>query len=876
MDRFRQLLNACENGETHVVQNLLEQGVVQVDDVDEDETTALQMAAANGQEQVVRLLLMKGAALDKANMAGWTPLMQSCRHGHTNVVALLLQNKADINALNRLGASALTIASRGGHLQIVRLLLDSGAESNRQGKDCEITPLMSAAQNGHDSVLRLLLDRGYEVNYQTPSNGLTPLMAAAQNGHMTTAQVLIERGGDPNLTDINNRTALEIATIRGKREVRGYLDRKTTNKPKISPEEVKPDIIDAAKHGDLERINKIVKEDRMQVNACSPQDGATPLMFAAMMGRLDIVRYLVDKGCDINMQDTISGWTALMQATYHGQKSVALFLVNDAKAEVTLQAKNGCTAFDMASLLDDVDTELLRLLAEKTMKVNQRQGKGKKPLVKQNGSTPDYSDDDDPSRNGLKAWWSRMSNRFRNLKLGRTNGSPHFATVHFTYDSEQEHQKLPDIPIVDQRLPAAPIQSQQIIDFNSYETMLQETKRSATMCTQDSSPAHSNTCETLKPVVPPFLPPPTFGLDTSDASHRRPCSGRRTAPVSPVLTNSNLSSGRWVAGPSKFVHNRSMGNLSVHQVNSQSPAALPTYLPPASSLGVSGTASSSNPSISGYKKCFQPSTPSTNYSNITSVVSSSVDTPGATVAPSYAVGTRLGIGAGGGSLVASPSSRTGTGSVVGGSVGTPEHVGSESNLLGTVDYHQLDLNLIWSKYVSNRPTYTPTQRLYSNKLPVGLSALRNASNTTSPDSSTSGSSSMTPHRSSHGRSTSTLTPSASPTPGKTEEEACADYDKKNVGSEDEISGILRKLSLERYHPIFEEQEVDMEAFLTLTDRDLKELGISHNESRRQILAAITELETGKGRERQQFHETLASFQKARNLSETGNIHPLKY
>lgn len=121
MDRFRQLLNACENGETHVVQNLLEQGVVQVDDVDEDETTALQMAAANGQEQVVRLLLMKGAALDKANMAGWTPLMQSCRHGHTNVVALLLQNKADINALNRLGASALTIASRGGHLQIVRL-----------------------------------------------------------------------------------------------------------------------------------------------------------------------------------------------------------------------------------------------------------------------------------------------------------------------------------------------------------------------------------------------------------------------------------------------------------------------------------------------------------------------------------------------------------------------------------------------------------------------------------------------------------------------------------------------------------------------------------------------------------------------------------
>ena len=134
-----------------------------------------------------------------------------------------------------------------------------------------------------------------------------------------------------------------------------------------------------------------------------------------------------------------------------------------------------------------------------------------------------------------------------------------------------------------------------------------------------------------------------------------------------------------------------MGNLSVHQVNSQTPAALPTYLPPGSSLGVSGTASSSNPSISGYKKCFQSSQPSTNFSNITSVASPAVDTPGVTVAPSYAVGTRLGIGVGGnvglgsgGGLGAPPSSRTGTGTVVGGGVGTSENVsGTRINLLGT-------------------------------------------------------------------------------------------------------------------------------------------------------------------------------------------------
>ncbi|OWK07189.1 hypothetical protein Celaphus_00017198 [Cervus elaphus hippelaphus] len=54
-------------------------------------------------------------------------------------------------------------------------------------------------------------------------------------------------------------------------------------------------------------------------------------------------------------------------------------------------------------------------------------------------------------------------------------------------------------------------------------------------------------------------------------------------------------------------------------------------------------------------------------------------------------------------------------------------------------------------------------------------------------------------------------------------------------------------------------KVDMEAFLTLTDGDLKELGIKTDGSRQQILAAISELNAGKGRERQILQETIHSF-----------------
>ena len=174
---------------------------------------------------------MKGAAVDKCNLYGWNPVMQAARYGHHSIISLILQHNVDVNAKTRLGATALTLAARGGHLQVVKLLLEEGIDLNISAGSCEYTPLFAAAQHGHDAVVRLLLDRGCDVNYRTQSTGCTPLMLASLNGHMTTAQILIERGGDPNLTNVMQKTALAIAQIRGKREVRGFLDRKTTNKP---------------------------------------------------------------------------------------------------------------------------------------------------------------------------------------------------------------------------------------------------------------------------------------------------------------------------------------------------------------------------------------------------------------------------------------------------------------------------------------------------------------------------------------------------------------------------------------------------------------------------------------------------------------------
>ena len=51
-----------------------------------------------------------------------------------------------------------------------------------------------------------------------------------------------------------------------------------------------------------------------------------------------------------------------MQATFYGHRNVARRLL-EAGADPLLSATNGCTALDLATLVEETDTELLRLLA---------------------------------------------------------------------------------------------------------------------------------------------------------------------------------------------------------------------------------------------------------------------------------------------------------------------------------------------------------------------------------------------------------------------------------------------------------------------------------------------------------------------------------
>ncbi|XP_054376332.1 ankyrin repeat and SAM domain-containing protein 6 isoform X6 [Pongo abelii] len=775
---FQLLLRACDQGDTETARRLLEPGAaepaersaepeagaeqagaeaagpgaaaaaavgapVPVDCSDEAGNTALQFAAAGGHEPLVRFLLRRGASVNSRNHYGWSALMQAARFGHVSVAHLLLDHGADVNAQNRLGASVLTVASRGGHLGVVKLLLEAGAfvdhhhPSGEQlglggsrDEPLDITALMAAIQHGHEAVVRLLMEWGADPNRAARTVGWSPLMLAALTGRLGVVQQLVEKGANPDHLSVLEKTAFEVALDCKHRDLVDYLDPLTTVRPKTDEEKRRPDIFHALKMGNFQLVKEIADEDPSHVNLVNG-DGATPLMLAAVTGQLALVQLLVERHADVDKQDSVHGWTALMQATYHGNKEIVKYLLNQG-ADVTLRAKNGYTAFDLVMLLNDPDTELVRLLASVCMQVNKDKGRPshQPPLphskVRQPWSIPVLPDD----KGGLKSWWNRMSNRFRKLKLTQTLPRGLSSNQPLPFSDEPE-------PALDSTMRAAP---------------RDKTSRSAlpdvAPVTKDNGPGSTRgeKEDTLLTTMTPIRPVKFPSLS------RSPASPANSGNFNHSPHSSGGSSGVGVSRHGGELLNRSGGSIDnvLSQIAAQrKKAAGLSEQKPSHRSGPVGPAPGSSPS----------------------------------------------------ELPASPA---------GGSapVGKQKLETSKRPPSGTSTTSK-----------STSPTLTPSPS------PKGHTA----------ESSVSSSSSHRQSKSSGGSSSGTIT------------------------DEDELTGILKKLSLEKYQPIFEEQEVDMEAFLTLTDGDLKELGIKTDGSRQQILAAISELNAGKGRERQILQETIHNF-----------------
>ena len=78
----------------------------------------------------------------------WTALTLACAGGHEELVRVLLQRGANLEHRDKKGFTPLILAATAGHAGVVEILLDHGAEIEAQSERTKDTPLSLACSGG--------------------------------------------------------------------------------------------------------------------------------------------------------------------------------------------------------------------------------------------------------------------------------------------------------------------------------------------------------------------------------------------------------------------------------------------------------------------------------------------------------------------------------------------------------------------------------------------------------------------------------------------------------------------------------------------------------------------------------------------------------
>ena len=339
-DLCKPILHAASKGYTAVAKLLLNDADLRLQDG--EGRTALHLAARNGHQEIVSLLMKRSPdppELAARDNNGRTALHLASQHGHNGIAKTLADAwKKGIDAKDNDGCTPLRLASQAGHSKIVDILLVRSAKVDETATDTH-TALYSAVIRGYktiterilhhadrdtrfvdiESVLREAAKRGFlEVcrlcianmsggRLDAPDeNGRTALHYAASSGHEDIVELLVKGGSDVDLEDAENRTPLALAALASMwKSVKALLSaRPRVDNPKdrqnqdLLRELAKlSDVPDGLMEDHVKTIRALL-EAKIGPNGAAGPYRETALHHAARQGKVGVIRDLLDAGAD--------------------------------------------------------------------------------------------------------------------------------------------------------------------------------------------------------------------------------------------------------------------------------------------------------------------------------------------------------------------------------------------------------------------------------------------------------------------------------------------------------------------------------------------------------------------------------------------------
>jgi ankyrin repeat protein len=131
------------------------------------------------------------------------------------------------NAGNEVGYTALMGAARGSSLEVIRLILSRGGLATVADKRGFTALHWAVAQapsqfRSELDCVRELINAGADVNARN-EDGITPLMNAVWYGCRDSVKELLKRGADASARNSKGRTARDLASERGHKEIEEML-----------------------------------------------------------------------------------------------------------------------------------------------------------------------------------------------------------------------------------------------------------------------------------------------------------------------------------------------------------------------------------------------------------------------------------------------------------------------------------------------------------------------------------------------------------------------------------------------------------------------------------------------------------------------------
>ncbi|KAL8875613.1 MAG: hypothetical protein Q9198_006053, partial [Flavoplaca austrocitrina] len=273
-------------------------GLSNIDEPDEQGFPWIVQAARNGQEEIIRKLLISGADIQVTHISTHrNALAEAALHGHQNCVDLLVEERCLMEFPDAEGNTALHHACANGHLAAAKSLVARGASINAPGLDGQ-SPLHLAIGAPYQNVVMLLVQSKANVNARD-TRSWTPLHIAASQGNVAMCSYLLNEGAQLDSREAQSKTPLQFACEAGNYElVQMMMDHSKLNATNMT---FLTAFSTAVEFGHV-RIAEIFFSRGLKLRGLK-RDRYKPITLAATSGCLAMVELMIQEGCEIQSKD---------------------------------------------------------------------------------------------------------------------------------------------------------------------------------------------------------------------------------------------------------------------------------------------------------------------------------------------------------------------------------------------------------------------------------------------------------------------------------------------------------------------------------------------------------------------------------------------